>query len=131
LALGSRARDPLRLSLFGYAVLAVVGGAALSAIAAGILAIRRRGLFLEDFGTVFLVPLAFRVVGMLRSDLHVGFALIFWPIIVAVLCMYLFSIKVMLVDRGTQNGHRNSRLLFFISLAVVVTAALTVPPWYE
>jgi hypothetical protein len=121
----------LHLSAFGYAVLAVVVVAFLLTIAAGVLAIRRRDLHIEDFGTIFVVPLSFLVVGTLRPELRIGFALLFWPIIAAVLCMYLLSIKVMLVDRVSQNGHRNSRLLFYVSLALVVTAALTVSPWYE
>jgi hypothetical protein len=67
----------------------------------------------------------------LRRELHTGWAPIFWPIIATVLCMYAFGIKVALVDRATHNAHRNSQLLFLITLVVAVAAALVVPPWYE
>jgi len=119
------------LSMFGYIVLAIIVGAVGCAFAAGIWAFRKRSLSPEDFGTLVLVPLSFFLVGSLREELHTGWALFLWPIIISVLCMYAFSAKVAFVDAATQTAHRNSRILFLAALAAVAAAALLVPPWYE
>ena len=121
----------MRLSVYGYIVLATIAGALICAFAGAAYAFRQRSLFVEDFGTLFLVPPLFFFLGMLREELRTGWAVILWPIIIAVICMYAFSSKVAFVDPVTRTPHLNSRILLLTCLIGVTALALTVPPWYE
>lgn len=124
------------LSAFGYAVVLIGVGAVAAAALSLVVAGKRNRLALEDIGTLALAPAAFFIIGSLRSDLHTGFALLFWPIIIAVIVAYSFSLKVWVVDFwvvdfGRSNARLTSRTLFWGSIVASSVAALLVPPWYE
>ncbi len=105
----------------------IAGGIVLCVIAA-IYAGRHRRLFIEDFGTVLLIPILFLLIAGYR-DLAMG--LIVWPIVLAVILMYAFAAKVSFVDRPSGHAHRNSKWLFYSALFCAVGAAVVLPPWYE
>jgi hypothetical protein len=127
----SNVSEHAMLSAFGYAVALIGAGALVAAALSLVVAGKRNTLALEDIGSLVLVPAAFFVIGSLRNDLHTGFALIFWPIIIAVIVAYSFSLKVWVVDTGRSNARLTSRALFWGSIVASSVAALLVPPWYE
>ena len=121
----------MALSAFGYAVLIVVVCAPLAALWAVFRALRVRRLFWEDLGTLVTPPILFVAVGLTRADLQVGWAMVLWPIIIAVLAMYAYSVKATAVDSWAPSARRNSVALATVCSGAAILAALTVPPWYE
>ena len=121
----------MRLSIFGYIVLAVVLGAPIAAIYSFVHA-RRKGLFHPvDIGTLLGPPLIFIFVGYFRPELHIGWAMVLWPIILGVLSMYVFALKIAVIDRWLSKPRGVSIGVFaFCSLASVILA-IVVGPWYD
>jgi len=113
-------------------ILLLVVGGAIAVVAGSLVYARRRGrLFIEDVVTLIGAPLIFVAVGLLRSELVVGWALVLWPIVVALICAYLFGFKVIVIDHMSPSWRRNSRVMLAVIFMASAVTALTVPPWYE
>jgi hypothetical protein len=121
----------MQLSLFGYTLLLVLVGAPIVAIAALITLIRRGRVSVFDFGALLLPPFAFILVGVFRPPLHVGWAMVIWPIFIATVVMYLFGLRVLLFDRGTSRGRAPPVVFFALSVTAGLLLGATVPPLYE
>jgi hypothetical protein len=119
------------LSVFGYAALAILIGAPISAIWA-LYAAHGRGTFqLLDLGTTLLPPIAFLAIAVVRPELHFGYAVLFWPIIIAVVAMYCLPLKTIAVNLNAASPKRLSTVLFLVCLGSAVLLGIAVPPWYE
>ena len=121
----------MKLSVFGYVVVFITIGAFTIPAISAFRAQSTHRLFVADLGTVVLAPIAFGAVGALRAELHTGYALLLWPIIIAVLGMYLFTFRVWVMDAVSSTHHRTSQVLSLGFVGLSIIAALTVPPWYE
>ena len=117
----------MALSLYGYAALLILVGAPVSAIVA---AVRAKRLFWEDLGIVVFPSIIFIGVGIFRPALHTGWAMFLWPIIIAVLSLYAFTLKTAL-DRRFPKGRRYSRVFAAVCMVTALVIALMVPPWYD
>lgn len=118
-------------SVFGYILFAVLICAPLSAIGAITVSGMRGRFQIVDIGTLLLPPLAFFVIGSLRSELHMGWAMLFWPIIVAVVSMYAVALKIFAIDPITSSARPISVGLFCVCAVAAALLALFVPPWYD
>jgi hypothetical protein len=119
------------LSISGYVVLAVLIGAPITAIIAAGWAFKKQRVVWEDLGIVALPPIAFIVVGYFRPQIHLGWAMFLWPLIILILGLYAFALKVAVVDRWYPTVRRNSRLLAALFTGGAVILGSTVGPWYE
>ena len=119
------------LSVFGYILFAVLICAPICALWA-LNASRIRSRFqIVDIGTLFLPPVAFFFVGYLRHELRFGWALFFWPIIIAVVTMYALPLKAVALNLTASSPKRLSSVLFLGCLIAAVLLAFMVPPWYD
>ncbi len=119
------------LGVFGYILIAVLICAPISALWA-LNASRVRSRFqIVDIGTLLLPPLAFFIIGGLRRELQIGWALLFWPIIIAVVTMYALPLKVIALNLDASSPKRLSTGLFFVCLSAAVLLAFTVSPWHD
>jgi hypothetical protein len=121
----------MKLSLFGYTVLALIIAVCLGAFASLVFAWRRRKLYSFDFGTIFLPPIALRVVGAMRTDFSIGWGLTIWPFIFLIIGMFLLIIRVFAIDRFSGHPRRYSIVIFSSLLIVSVLAGFLLPPWYD
>jgi len=123
--------EPLRLSGFGYRVLAIVSGAPVAAVSGFIAAYKHQSLHWEDFSAILLAPLTFWIVGFFRRELHTGWAMLLWPIILGVVFMYLYAAKVLALDIWYHASHLRSRIFLGLSLVTAAVLGGLVPPWYD
>ena len=121
----------MKLSLFGYTVFAIIVADCLGAFAALVFAWRRSKLYTFDFGTIFLPPIALRVVGAMRTDFSIGLGLTIWPSIFLIIGMFLLTIRVFVIDRFSGHSKRYSFVIFSSLLVSSVFAGFILPPWYE
>ena len=121
----------MALSVFGYVVLVTLTGAPLVAIVSVIYLVKRKHAHLTDLGTISLPPVAFVVVARTRPELQIGWAMMIWPILIAVASMYALGIKVALFDDVATVARTSSRVLFTVCLAASLVLGLTIGPWYD
>lgn len=119
------------LSLFGYAVLAILLGAPLAAAWALYTSNRHHSFQILDFGSMLLPPFAFLAVAVVRPELHTGYAIVVWPIIIAVGAMYSLLLKTFALNLNASTAKRLSTVLFVVCLSCAVLLGLAVPPWYD
>jgi hypothetical protein len=119
------------MSAFGYIVSGIVIGAPVLAIVALIMAAQQHRFQFFDVGTLLLPPVVFIAIGSFRPEIHIGFAMLFWPIIIAVVSMYAFALKVLAIDKTLSHPVPFSAGLFLSSLLVAIVLGAAVPPWYE
>ena len=101
------------------------------AIWAAVLAARDDRFFFADAAAVVLSPVIFFVVGAMREGLRTGWALLLWPIIIFVVCAYIYGAKVLLLDDQIRTGRRVANAFLITCVTVAAVMALTVSPWYE
>ena len=121
----------MKLSLFGYTLLALIIADCLAAFASVVIAWRRSKLYTFDFGTIVLPPIALRVVGAMRTDFSIGWGLTIWPFIFLIIGMFLLTIRVFVIDRFSGHPRRYSLVIFSSLLVASVLAGFLLPPWYE
>jgi hypothetical protein len=119
------------ISVFGYIVFAVLVGAPASALWALRVSLKRGRFQIADIGTLLFPPIVFFLAGRLRPEIHIGWAMFLWPIIIAVVSMYAFALKVFALDSRVSKSALPSVGLFVVCLVVAVLLAFTVPPWYD
>jgi len=121
----------MKLSLFGYTLLALIVADCLGAFAALVIAWRKRKFYIYDFVTIFLPPIAIRVVGAMRTDFSIGWGLIIWPFIFLLLGMFMLTIRVFIIDRFSVHSKRYSLVIFSSLLVTSILAGFLLPPRYE
>ena len=121
----------MTLSAFGYGVLAMLVCAPASAVVAFGFLYRQRLLRAVDFATIALPPFGFILVGYFRPVLHVGWAMLLWPILIAVSSMYLFAAAALLRAKLANSSARISLAVLAVCVLVSVVLGATVPPWYD
>ena len=110
--------------------LVLIGAPALAAIA--LVGAHRHGrAHVTDYATLVVPTIMFAVVGYTREELRTGWALILWPVIVAVFSMYLLAAKVLVIDRGSVSSKRTSLLLLMILTGGSLVFSLLVPQLLE
>jgi hypothetical protein len=119
------------LSAFGYAVLVILLGAPVAALTAIVSAAGHKRFFLADLGTLLLPPLVFIIAGLARPQIHLGWAMFFWPLMIVVTCMYAYAVKVWAVKRYPDRAVIISRILFGLTTSIALVLGITVPPIYE
>ncbi len=120
----------MKLSVFGYLILAIVLGAVAIVAASGVAAYRRKKLFAYDFGTVFFPFVAFYIVGILRPEFRIGWGPMLGSFATLVLSAYAFGLRVAVIDRWVENARFSSRVVFVVCVAVAVWFAATLAPLY-
>jgi len=121
----------MALSLFGYVLIAAMMCAPIAAIWALIASRMRSHFQILDIGTLLLPPLAFIIASSLRPELQVGWAMLFWPVIIGVATMYALPLKAIALSLNISSPKRLSTNLFFVCLVVAVLLAFMVSPWYD
>lgn len=113
-----------------YAVVAILIGAGLSAAWTIHVLNTRNRLQMLDFGTMLMPPCAFLLVSMARPELHVGYAMLIWPVVIAAFAMYAMPLKVIALNLGATPKYI-SAALFWVSVSAAVVLGLSVPPWHD
>jgi biotin transporter BioY len=71
------------------------------------------------------------VIGAFREQIQTGWAMIIWPIVIAVVSMYALGLKFLAVDRYTPQTERTSQALLTILVLVAVALGLSVKQWLD
>lgn len=121
----------MHLSVSGYVAVAVILGAPLVAIVGLAFAAHRRSLHATDFGALLLPALLFVAVGAFREQIQTGWAMIIWPIVIAVVSMYALGIKLLAVDRYASQSAKTSKALLIILVLMAVALGLLVKQWLD
>lgn len=121
----------MRLSAFGYTVFSILVAAPILVVASSVWVARRGRFFMADIAAIFLPPVVFFAVGMLREELRTGWALILWPIIIFVVCAYAYSAKAVYLNRRVKNPSRSANIFLLTCMVAAAVAALAVPPWHD
>ncbi len=121
----------MNLSPFGYAILAVILATPIVGIYAAARAHNNGSFHSADAGTIFGSPSIFMLVGYFRPELQVGWAMLFWPIILGTSATYLFALKITVIDPWLSKPRTASIMLFAFCNLASALLAVTVGPWYE
>jgi uncharacterized membrane protein YccC len=75
--------------------------------------------------------ITFIVIGSAREELRTGWALMLWPVLIAVVSTYLLAAKVFIVDRFVEDTRKSSLGLLVGLGAGALVLALVVPQLLE
>jgi hypothetical protein len=121
----------MALSTSGYAAVAILLAAPVAALSGFVFAARRRAVHITDAGTACLPLVAFVAVAAFREELHTGWAMIIWPVVIAVAALYALALKYVVVDPVFGNARRSSVLFLGVLSLAAMALGLFVPQLLE
>ena len=114
-------------ALFFFAL----AGAPVVAAVALLRSYRQGTLVAPDLGIPVLPTVAFLAVAIAREELRTGWALLVWPILIAMLSMYLLAAKLLLLQRLCYLSRNTSNVILLLLVSAAVAFALFVPQLLE
>ena len=119
------------LSTSGIAFFVALVGAPLVALLALFYEYRRGTPLGADAAATVLPTFVFIAVGATREEIQTGWAMIIWPVLIAMFSMYMVAAKLLVVQRFATSGRTASKLLLSTLLLGAATLGFTVPQILE